>query len=528
MKYDILVVEDETSLLRGVVRGLQADPSLTVEGFPTVELALEHLERSVAPDLLITDIRLPGRSGLDLIQELDTRGLRIPVVVTTAHRSAYQDRLPQRAGLTVLEKPVPLADLRKAVRAHLEDARAGAVRSGPFQIVDYLQLASLGRHSVAIEISLDAGERAQIVVLEGLLWSATHGVERGEAALRTLLRATPRGVRCLELDAVLPERQFTATTEHILLSLAKEQDEERHGASLDSDIDASDAESLVPEPPPVRRPASEESPEVPLSDPPASGAPPADDAGLELLRELLLQVPEASRVALLAHGSGVRAALPGASPVRSFPDPILTAALALFSGADSEIAPVEAFVSTPIESLFLRRAERGAVVALVLPATAKAGLGWVAIRDAARTLRETALPDPPPETAADAPLAVALEADLESECRRLATHLEDAGSAEVVDFEEQCLLATSRGADRASQAAASLALRHLVLFLRAATAAGAAAREIEELSLSAPNAQCFAKRLPRSSRLLALSTGARARPGISWIALRESVAALKS
>ncbi|MCP3962850.1 MAG: response regulator, partial [bacterium] len=82
MRHDVLVVEDEAGLLRGIVRGLGADPTIHVEGVETVDRAEEVLDSS-PPDLLITDIRLPGRSGLDLLLELEKRALRIPVLVMT-------------------------------------------------------------------------------------------------------------------------------------------------------------------------------------------------------------------------------------------------------------------------------------------------------------------------------------------------------------------------------------------------------------------------------------------------------------
>ncbi len=529
MTHDILVVEDEASLLRGIVRGLQADPNLVVEGFPTVELALEHLARRGAPDVLITDIRLPGLSGLDLIQELDTRGLRIPVVVTTAHRSAYQDRMPHRAGLTVLEKPVPLVELRKAVRDHLEDARAGGGRSGPFQLGDYLRLAALGRHSVALEATLDSGAQARLTVVDGLLWSVDAGDESGAPALRRLLGAPLRGIRCLELAAAPVERQFSGTTDRVLLELSKNAEEKPNAAEAKAALGSGGERSRGARA--AETPAEPAAPDRVEAPPPSTVSSEPSKAlgdGDAPLRELLAQVPEASRVALLAPGRGILAAVPGASSVRTFRDPVLAATLTLFRADDPGSVPLEAFVSTSDEALFLRRAESGAVVALVLPGSAKAGLGWVAIRNAARALRQMAVSDRASEEPSEAALAVRLDEELMAECQRLAAHLEDAGSAEILDFENACLTATSRGVDRAVQAAASPILDRLLRLLRSTIPAGLDREELDEVSWSSTAGQCFAKRLPRTSRLLVLSAGARARSGITWVALRESVASLSA
>lgn len=225
MRFDVLVVEDEVGLLRGIVRGLGADPSLHLEGVSTVERAEEILDSS-APDLLITDIRLPGRSGLDLLLELERRSLRIPVVVMTAHMAEYEDRLANRIGLTILEKPVPLVELRRIVKEKLETETTES-RSTPFQLQDYLQLASLGRHSLAFDVELPDGRSGRLDVVEGEVWNVHCADEQGESALRILIEAALVEITFNDLTTLPGVRQLTGSTQSILLALAQQSDEER-------------------------------------------------------------------------------------------------------------------------------------------------------------------------------------------------------------------------------------------------------------------------------------------------------------
>ena len=44
-----------------------------------------HALRREEPDVLVTDIRMPGKSGLDLLDEIRTRRPKLPVIVMTAH-----------------------------------------------------------------------------------------------------------------------------------------------------------------------------------------------------------------------------------------------------------------------------------------------------------------------------------------------------------------------------------------------------------------------------------------------------------
>ncbi len=85
----VLVVDDEPTVREVVVRYLRT------EGFEVAELADGHgvLEAvaSFSPDLIVLDVMLPGRSGLDLLQEL-RRSSTVPVVLLTA-RSDETDRI---------------------------------------------------------------------------------------------------------------------------------------------------------------------------------------------------------------------------------------------------------------------------------------------------------------------------------------------------------------------------------------------------------------------------------------------------
>jgi len=76
----ILVVEDET-IIRSALRRLLEHNQYTVEEAPSIEAALPLLETS-KPDLVISDLRLPGRSGTDLLELTD-----IPVLIMTSYAS---------------------------------------------------------------------------------------------------------------------------------------------------------------------------------------------------------------------------------------------------------------------------------------------------------------------------------------------------------------------------------------------------------------------------------------------------------
>src|SRR5262245_30863059 len=79
----ILVVDDEPGMRAGLAEVLRRG-GFEVELAATAEDARARLESS-AVDLLVTDVRLPGRSGMDLLRDLRDAGIETPTIVITAH-----------------------------------------------------------------------------------------------------------------------------------------------------------------------------------------------------------------------------------------------------------------------------------------------------------------------------------------------------------------------------------------------------------------------------------------------------------
>ena len=110
----VLICEDEPALrelirisLDGQYAFVEAD-----DGVECVEVA-----REVQPDLIVLDMMLPGRNGIDVLRELrsDSELARTPVVVLTAQPGTRDDAL--REGATrVMEKPFDPDDISAAVK----------------------------------------------------------------------------------------------------------------------------------------------------------------------------------------------------------------------------------------------------------------------------------------------------------------------------------------------------------------------------------------------------------------------------
>jgi DNA-binding response OmpR family regulator len=132
----ILLIEDEPGIVDFVKRGLEA------EGFP-VEAALDGLEgerRALREsfDLIVLDLMLPGRSGMEILESLRRAKATVPVLVLTA-RGEIEDRVAglDAGAVDYLVKPFSLAELAARVRAQLRLAMqspASSLRVGDIEV----------------------------------------------------------------------------------------------------------------------------------------------------------------------------------------------------------------------------------------------------------------------------------------------------------------------------------------------------------------------------------------------------------
>ena len=96
----VLVVEDD-ELLRGVISSLLRSVGLRVETFSS---AAAFLDATLPPDAgcLILDIRLPGRSGLDLPADLLKEDIRIPIIFVSGDGDVPMTVRAMKAGAVEL------------------------------------------------------------------------------------------------------------------------------------------------------------------------------------------------------------------------------------------------------------------------------------------------------------------------------------------------------------------------------------------------------------------------------------------
>lgn len=114
----LLIVEDEKSTAWALAEGL-SDDGYTIDTFRTAEEAQAWLRRGTS-DLIITDLRLPGLSGLEFARKLARGRHAQPVILVSAYSlDGMADELEAAGVVEVFAKPFQIDALRRAVRQAL-------------------------------------------------------------------------------------------------------------------------------------------------------------------------------------------------------------------------------------------------------------------------------------------------------------------------------------------------------------------------------------------------------------------------
>jgi FixJ family two-component response regulator len=120
-KTKLVVIVDDDELMRSALQGMLKSVGLPSQAFASAEEFLES-GNQLQTACLITDIRMPGMSGLELQAKLNAERCRIPTIFITAHGDTKMRMQALRAGaVEFLAKPFDDEVLLESVRAALEN-----------------------------------------------------------------------------------------------------------------------------------------------------------------------------------------------------------------------------------------------------------------------------------------------------------------------------------------------------------------------------------------------------------------------
>ncbi|SDT10610.1 nitrogen metabolism transcriptional regulator, NtrC, Fis family [Halopseudomonas litoralis] len=120
---NVWIVDDDRSIRWVLEKALQQDGVQPV-CFESADSALARLNRQQRPDVLISDIRMPGTSGLELLSSIRERHPKLPVIIMTAHSDLDSAVASYQGGaFEYLPKPFDVDEAVSLVRRALAHSR---------------------------------------------------------------------------------------------------------------------------------------------------------------------------------------------------------------------------------------------------------------------------------------------------------------------------------------------------------------------------------------------------------------------
>lgn len=117
----MVAIVDDDELIRSALQGMLKSVGLPSQVFASAEEFLDSGQQQQTA-CLITDILMPGMSGLELQAKLNAQHYRIPTIFITAHGDTKMRMQALRAGaVEFLAKPFDDEVLLESVRAALEN-----------------------------------------------------------------------------------------------------------------------------------------------------------------------------------------------------------------------------------------------------------------------------------------------------------------------------------------------------------------------------------------------------------------------
>ena len=240
----ILLVDDNPMVL-GMLK--QALTPLAEVG--TATDAADALLKAVdePPDLLISDFRMPGMDGRQLLEKLKSRPATAGIaVIVMASKADISERLSQDGTEDYIEKPFFLKDAvrkikrvidRMALEKLAKSASSDGVLRGSLSqmnVIDLVQSLEMGRKSCQLTMT-NGADKCELFFDGGQVRHATYGSITGDEAVFKVLRWTDGNFQ-INFEGKATQETTTLNTQGLLMEGLRLLDEAQRDAAEGEDV----------------------------------------------------------------------------------------------------------------------------------------------------------------------------------------------------------------------------------------------------------------------------------------------------
>ena len=171
-KRNIWVVDDDESIRWVLERGL-SENGIDVETFDSANKVIKKLETE-NPQLILTDIKMPGKSGIDLLDEVKELRPDIPIIIMTAHSDLESAVEPYEHGAwEYLPKPIDIEEAISMVKRatsrdslqpeELQDSEAEVIGEAPAMQEVFRAIGKLSNSNSTVLLIGQSGTGKELV-----------------------------------------------------------------------------------------------------------------------------------------------------------------------------------------------------------------------------------------------------------------------------------------------------------------------------------------------------------------------------
>jgi len=245
----VLLVDDNPMVL-GMLRGALAPLANVSTSNDSADALLKAVDDP--PDLLVSDYRMPGMDGRQLIEKLRSR----PRTAGIASKADIAEKLAHGEPVDdFVEKPFFLKDATQRIKRIIDKialekmaksaASDGVLRGSLSQmnVIDLMQSLEMGRKSCALTLT-NGKEKCEVYFSEGQVTHAVYGTQKGDAAVFKVLQWTAGNFQ-LNFEGKTTEQSTTLNTQGLLMEGLRLLDESKRDEGGDQGGEHSEEEDVL-------------------------------------------------------------------------------------------------------------------------------------------------------------------------------------------------------------------------------------------------------------------------------------------
>jgi len=250
----VLLVDDNPMVL-GLLRGALTPLANVSTSNDSADALLKAVDDP--PDLLVSDYRMPGMDGRQLVEKLRSRPRTAGIaIILVASKADIAEKLAHGEPVDdFVEKPFFLKDATQRIKRVIDKiALEKMAKSAPsdgvlrgslsqMNVIDLMQSLEMGRKSCALTLT-NGKEKCEVYFSEGQVTHALYGQLKGDPAVFKVLQWTSGNFQ-LDFEGKTTQQSTTLNTQGLLMEGLRLLDESKRDEGGDNGGEKSEEEDVL-------------------------------------------------------------------------------------------------------------------------------------------------------------------------------------------------------------------------------------------------------------------------------------------